>query len=173
MAGPAEQHQDVVIIGGGLGGLTAAYRWAQARPDDRIVIQEASRHWGGVTRSADLGPCRVELGPDSILRTKPAGMALIDELGLGDQVRGTEPKARQSYIAKGRKLVPVPAGLYLLAPGQWWPFICSPLVSWRAKMRMGLDLLLPRGAKDTEESLAQFVRRLWVKKLSNGLLNRW
>ena len=167
----------MVIIGGGIGGLSAAYRWRERHPDAKITVIEAQDQWGGVTQSADLDACRVELGPDSIIRTKPAALRLIDDLGLSDQVYGTQPTARQSYIAKGRRLIPVPPGLYLLAPGRWWPFITSPLVSWAGKLRMGLDLFLPRRKTENnppssesapersqesgqpEESLATFVRR--------------
>ena len=47
-----------------------------------------------------------------------------------------------------------------MAPGKMLPFAKSPLLSWPGKLRMGLDLLLPRrDASLPEESLAGFVQR--------------
>lgn len=152
---------DAIIVGGGIGGLTAAYRLHLRRPDWRIVVLESSARLGGVIATQRAPGLDLELGPDSIIRTKPAGMRLIADLGLGDQVQDTDPRFRASYIARGKRLLPVPEGLYLLAPGKWLPFLRSPLVSWLGKLRMGLDLVLPRGpaARGEDESLAAFVRR--------------
>ena len=46
-----------------------------------------------------------------------------------------------------------------MVPTRLVPFAVSSLVSWRGKLRMGLDLLLPRGRGDGDESLGEFVRR--------------
>jgi oxygen-dependent protoporphyrinogen oxidase len=56
---------------------------------------------------------------------------------------------------------PVPEGFLLLAPSRIWPFVTSKLFSWPAKMRMALDLVLPRKehGETGDESLADFVRR--------------
>ncbi len=100
----------------------------------------------------------LEHGPDSILRSKPAGLALIDLLSLNDELQDTEPDARSSLIARGSRLVPVPEGLYLLAPGKLWPFVCSRIMSWRGKLRMLKDLVIPPAALE-DETLGSFVRR--------------
>ena len=145
------------VIGGGIGGLSLAWRLKQAGHD--VHIYDANKHWGGVTETAHEHDCVLELGPDSIIRTKPAAMTLIKELGIEDQVQDTVEANRQALIAKGNKLIPVPPGLYLMAPGKIWPFIWSPIVSWSGKFRMLLDLVLPRSKNDHDESLADFVRR--------------
>jgi oxygen-dependent protoporphyrinogen oxidase len=150
----------ICIVGGGIGGLACAYRLRQRLPSADITVLEAGEAWGGVARSERAEGMLLELGPDALLRTKPAGLRLIEDIGLGEQVVSTRPEARRSLIARGNRLVPVPEGLYLLAPGRWLPFLGSPLMSWPGKLRMALDLVLPRRAADApEESLAQFVRR--------------
>ena len=151
---------DWLIIGGGVGGLAAAFRLRQRHPAARIVVCEAADRFGGVTASSVVDGFQCEHGPDSLVRTKPAGMRLVNDLGLGGEVIGTEPDARAGLIARGRRLVPVPEGLYLMAPGRILPFLRSPLVSWPGKLRMGLDLVIPpRTRPGREESLAAFVRR--------------
>lgn len=150
-----------VIIGGGTGGLALAYRLVQrGTPAADITVLEATSRWGGVTRSSREDGFTLEHGPDSIVRIKPAGVGLWRELGLESEFQPTEPAARHALIAKGRRLLPVPEGLYLLAPGKLLPFALSPLLSWRGKLRAGMDLILPRRAEGApEESLAQFVSR--------------
>jgi protoporphyrinogen/coproporphyrinogen III oxidase len=53
----------------------------------------------------------------------------------------------------------VPQGLYLMVPGSLRSFAASSVMSWRGKLRMGLDLVLPRRTRTEDESLAHFVRR--------------
>jgi oxygen-dependent protoporphyrinogen oxidase len=152
---------DALVIGGGIGGLSAAFRLRQRRPDWRVAVLESGTRLGGVIATRREPGLALELGPDSIIRTKPAGMKLITDLGLSELVQDTDPRFRTAYISRGDRLLPVPEGLYLLAPGRWLPFLRSPLVSWAGKLRMGLDLVLPRGpaARGEDESLAGFVRR--------------
>ncbi|MDA3961391.1 MAG: protoporphyrinogen oxidase [Planctomycetota bacterium] len=150
----------IVVIGGGVGGLSAAYYARKANPEATITVLEASAEFGGVTKTRRPDGLVLEEGPDSIIRIKPAGLQLLTDLGLDQHIQATQPQARQSFIVRAGRLVPVPEGLYLMAPGRWWPFLWTRLVSWSGKIRMGLDLLIPRRRADApEESLAAFVRR--------------
>ena len=148
----------VVVVGAGIGGLAAAY---QARNRGmQVVLIEASDRLGGVIRTSVEDGCTLEHGPDSLVSVKPGALELVRELGLEARLIGVPEAARRSLIARRGRLVPVPDGLYLLAPGRILPFLASPLISWAGKLRMGLDLLLPRRrAGLPEESLAAFVRR--------------
>lgn len=145
------------IIGGGIGGLSLG--WQLQQRGHTVSLYDAGDHWGGVTESVQEHDCLLELGPDSIIRTKPAAVELIRQLGLEGQIQDTVPENRQALIARGKRLVAVPPGLYLMAPGRIWPFVTSPIVSMFGKMRMLMDLILPRGKQDQDESLADFVRR--------------
>lgn len=154
----------ILIIGGGISGLASAFRITEAAEragtSVTITLMEAGPRLGGAIRSERRDGWLLEAGPDSMIRTKPAGMRLLEDLGLAEHAVATKPEARRSLIAKGNRLLPVPQGLYLLAPGRILPFLVSPLVSWAGKLRMGLDLLLPRRRSGAdEESLADFVRR--------------
>ncbi len=157
----------VAIVGGGIGGLSLAFRLVRSGiPAQHITIFEAGPRLGGLIQSTRRDGFLIEHGPDSILRAKPAGIALWDELGLNDQIVGTEPSARTAMIARGNRLFPVPEGLYLLAPGKIGPLLRTPLLSWRGKLRAGMDLILPRRSPQApEESLGQFVRRRFGREL--------
>ena len=149
----------IVIIGGGVGGLACAWRLSCLQPTAQITVLESGTAVGGIARTQVADGLTLELGPDSLLRSKPAGMALIRELGLESEVIDTAPEARSSLIARGQRLLPVPEGLYLLAPGRIWPFVWSQVISWRGKLRMLRDLIIPPGTL-ADETLGSFVRHL-------------
>jgi oxygen-dependent protoporphyrinogen oxidase len=121
-------------------------------------VYEASDRVGGVVRSLSRGGYLMEAGPDSFL-DKLGIAALCAELGLEAQLIRVRPEARRSFIVRGRRLLPIPEGLYLMAPSAIGPFLRSPVVSWPGKARMLLDLAIPRRRSRGDEPLAAFVRR--------------
>ena len=156
--------KSIAIVGGGIGGLATAFRLRehakQTNTAVSVTVYEAGARLGGVIATSHEQGFTLEHGPDSIVRSKPAGIQLIHDLGLDEALQPTQEFARSSLIAKGRRLLPIPEGLYLLAPAKLWPFALSPIISWPGKLRMALDLILPRRrAGLPEESLAEFVRR--------------
>jgi oxygen-dependent protoporphyrinogen oxidase len=160
-AGQARQR--VIVIGGGITGLTAAYRLqqlaqAQALPYE-IALLEASDRVGGTIATHYQDDLLMEQGPDCFLTAKPWGVRLCEELGLADALIGTTTQYRQSFIVRRGRLVPVPQGFYLMAPGSWRALLTTPVFSWRGKARMALDLVIPRRKATTDESLTQFVTR--------------
>jgi oxygen-dependent protoporphyrinogen oxidase len=158
----------IAVVGGGISGLSAAYRLLEARPDCEVTLFEHSARLGGVVESRLHQGVLCELGPDSMLR-KPALMRLIGDLNLDTEVVETQEPARRALVVRAGRLFPIPEGFYLLAPGRLGPFLRSPLISLRGKLRMALDLVLPaRGADAPEESLAQFV----VRRLGRECLQR-
>lgn len=149
---------DLIVVGGGLSGLTAAYRGQQR--GWKVLVLEASARAGGALETLSADGLLQELGAESMVTAKPWGRDLCVELGLADQLVSPQPQFQKTLIVRGGRLVPIPEGLRLLAPSQWWPFLRSPAVSWRGKLRMALEFFVrprPDGAGD--ESLAAFVRR--------------
>jgi len=153
----------VVVLGGGVTGLTACYRLLRASEEQNLSLQvhliEASPRLGGVIETEFAGGVLMEKGPDCFLTSKPEGVELCEELGLGEQLIGTNERYRRSFVLRGDDLLPVPQGYYLLAPYQVGPFLTSPIFSALGKLRMAMDVLLPRKKDDADESLADFVRR--------------
>ncbi len=152
-----------IVIGGGITGLAACYRLqreAAARdiPLD-ITLLEAGGRVGGVIQTEHRDGFLIEHGPDAFISTKPAAKALCEEIGIADQFIGTNPKVRRSFVIRNGTLHPVPEGFYMMAPGAFKPFLKTPLFSWRGKLRMALDLFIPRRERDTDEAVAHFVRR--------------
>lgn len=131
--------QRAVIIGGGISGLSAAYYLAKA--GIRPLVLERRPHVGGVIRTSVQRGCVLEEGPDGFMAAKPWAMNLIRELGLEDQVIGSNDHSRVTYIVKKGKLVPMPEGLMMMVPTKILPLVETPLLSWGAKIRMGLEFL--------------------------------
>ena len=146
---------EVIIVGGGISGLSAAYYLAQGGLASTIV--ESRSRLGGVIRTERVEGCTIEAGPDSFLSIKPAALDLIRELGLADQVIGSNDHLRVTYVRKRGRLVPLPDGLMMVVPTRILPLLTTPLLSWRTKLRMGMELLRAPAATARDESVAEFV----------------
>ncbi|MFW6125321.1 MAG: protoporphyrinogen oxidase, partial [Pirellulales bacterium] len=153
----------VAVVGGGITGLAAAHRLVEqsARTDREVqlVLFEAAPRIGGPIATHQRDGYLVEAGAYSFITEKPWAVDLARRLGLEARLIGTEQRYRRSFVVRQGRLVPVPEGYALLAPARLLPVLRSPLFTWRGKLRMAMDLVLPRGAADGDESLAQFVTR--------------
>ena len=152
----------VLIVGAGISGLSAAHRIVELSKEKSLDIEltllEGSDRAGGVIQTVEKNGCLLELGPDSFITTKPWALELSKRLGLSDELIETERENRRSLVLMNRKLIPLPEGFQMLAPGSVSSFLRNPLFSWRGKARMLMDLVIPKkNIKD--ESLASFVRR--------------
>jgi oxygen-dependent protoporphyrinogen oxidase len=145
----------VAIVGGGISGLSTAYYLAKAGIPSTIV--EERPRLGGVIQSERCEGCVIEGGPDSFLSIKPAAMELIRELGLEDEVIGSNDHLRVTYVWKGGRLVPLPDGLQLMVPTKLVPLLTTRLLSWPTKIRMGMELFHPPGRHAEDQSVADFV----------------
>jgi oxygen-dependent protoporphyrinogen oxidase len=103
------------------------------------VIVEAAPRLGGVLRTEHIQGCVVEQGADAWLTSKPWAAELTRDLGLGDQLTGSNDAARGTFIWKLGELVPFPEGMQLVTPTQAMPIVRSKLLSPYTKIRMGMD----------------------------------
>jgi oxygen-dependent protoporphyrinogen oxidase len=143
-----------VVVGGGIAGLACAYELHKAgRP---VTVVEKDK-LGGVIRTERHGDLLIEGGPDSFIVQKPAAKELCEELGLADRLIPT--RSRKVHVWSEGKLHEMPEGLFLTVPTKIGPFLKSDLISTWGKMRMGMDLVLPRGPEVEDESIGSFVRR--------------
>jgi len=164
----------LVIVGGGIAGLSAAYYARKKIPNAEITLLESSDCWGGkitTDRVAfDDGQFIIEGGPDTFLATKPWGVALCQELGLADRLHGTNPHKKNTYVLNRDRLLPLPDGLAMMIPTNIEAILRSRLVSWFSKARMGLDFLLPAKAVNGDESLGAFVSRRLGREAYENLI---
>ena len=153
----------IAIIGGGISGLAAAHRLIELSTTNRqpihITLLEASSRLGGTIQTENRDGFLLERGPDSFISEKPEAVALSRRLGIDSRLIQTNEQHRRSFIVRNGRLRAVPEGFQLLAPSRLWPFITSDIFSATGKLRMSMDLFLPRRAVNGDQSLASFVRR--------------
>jgi len=149
----------VVIIGGGISGLAAAYRLAQTAPKAVVTLVESDWRLGGKIVTERVDGFVIEGGPDTFLSYKPRGLGLCRELGLENRLHGTNEMIRRTYVMRGGKLYELPEGLTGLIPSRFEPMLKTGLISPLGKLRMGLDFLLQPRSANGDESLAAFVKR--------------
>jgi protoporphyrinogen/coproporphyrinogen III oxidase len=152
----------IIVIGGGIAGLAAAYRIqneiSAGAPLECSLLEGGERFGGKIATEKSEGFV-IERGPDSFISQKPAAIRLCQQLGIGDHLVGTNPGAPSTYVYTGGKLVTMPDGLSLMIPTKFLPFAFTPLFSLTGKIRMAFDLLIPKKVGEGDESLASFVRR--------------
>jgi oxygen-dependent protoporphyrinogen oxidase len=153
----------IVVVGGGIAGLAAAHRLVElsrevARPLELTLVEAAGR-LGGSIRTERAQGFLLEAGPDSFISEKPWALALAERIGLGPRLRRTDDRFRRTYVVRQGRLEALPDGFLLLAPTRVGPVLRSRVFSWRGKLRLALDLVLPRRRAPGDESLGSFVRR--------------
>jgi len=145
----------VVIVGGGISGLSAAYYLSKA--GIRATLIEKAPQPGGVIQTTVQQGCVLEAGPDGFMAAKPWAMDLIREVGLADEIIGSNDHSRITYIVKHGKLVPLPEGLIMMVPTKIMPLAATSLFSWPAKIRMGMELLRRPKGPQPDRSVYDFL----------------
>jgi len=153
----------IAVVGGGIAGLAAAHRLLelsreQQRPV-RVTLLEAGRRLGGSIATERIDGFVIEAGPDSFISEKPWALNLSERIGLTPRLVGTRDEFRRTFVVHKGALHALPDGFLLLAPTRFWPLVTTRLFTWPGKMRMAMDLILPRGPQRSDESLGSFVTR--------------
>jgi oxygen-dependent protoporphyrinogen oxidase len=168
----------IAIIGGGISGLSAAYVIEEKRRSGtpvEYVLFESQPRLGGVLVTERVEGCLVEAGPDSFLTEKPWAADLCTQVGLGDQLIGSNDSERKTYILVKNKLVVMPDGLMFMVPTKIMPTVLSPLFSARTKLRMATEWFHPRRRSSDDETVAEMVARHYgpemVEVLADPLLS--
>lgn len=141
--------KSVAVIGGGVTGLTAAFRLKERGVP--VTLYEAGSRLGGVIQTVKQDGFLAECGPNSLLETSPLIKDLVRDLDLEKQRLYSDPRAEKRFLVRGGRTVEMPG-----SPGA---FFATKLFSTKAKLRLALEPFIPRAPADLEESLAQFVLR--------------
>ncbi|MYR05781.1 NAD(P)-binding protein [Gordonia sp. SID5947] len=97
----------VAVVGGGISGLTAAYRLRRALGHDaQIDLFDAGDRLGGDLLTTEVGGRRVDVGAEAFIVRRPEALDLIGELGLADRV--VAPTPRRPAVWAGGRLHPMP-----------------------------------------------------------------
>lgn len=155
----------VLVIGGGIAGLVAA--WECAKVGMPVTVVEASGSFGGTIADAEVGGLRVDTGATCWSAGGPA-RALVDELGLSDRV--VTPRTDRTWITGlGRGgAAPVPEQTVLGIPANAWDDGVRRFIGWRGAWRAYVDRLRPPLTIGKERNLARLVRT----RMGDAVLDR-
>jgi len=160
----------VVVLGGGISGLTAAYRLSMVAPHVHVSVLEAADRLGGIVRTVREDGFVVEAGPDSFLASKPAGLRLCRDLGMEHHLIGPTEENRGSFVLHLGHLHSLPEGLTGLVPSRLDPLLESDLFTPAGKTRLAREPEIPARAGEEDESLASFVRRRFGTEVYERLI---
>lgn len=146
----------VVICGGGISGLSTAYYLSKAGIPVKLIEREPQL--GGCLQTEIVEGCVIERGPDSFINSKPWARELIEELGIGDQIIGSNDHLRATYIWRGGRLIKMPEGLTLMVPTRFSPVMRTPLLGWGSKLRMLAEIARRPPKQQEDRSVADFVK---------------
>jgi oxygen-dependent protoporphyrinogen oxidase len=108
----------VAVVGGGISGLTAAWRLATAPGAPRVVLLEAAGRTGGALQRVRVGGADgvvVDGGAEALLARRTEALRLAAELGLGGDL--LPPATTRAAVASRGALHPVPRGTLMGVPG--------------------------------------------------------
>jgi oxygen-dependent protoporphyrinogen oxidase len=161
--------QRIIVVGGGISGLAAAHRAVEIAGKKKLPVEilllEAGQRLGGVIATQEVKEFLCEGGPDGFITEKPWALELCERLNLNTQLIGAGAAHRTVYVVHRGILQPLPEGFFLLAPTRWLPVLRSPIFSWRAKLRLVCEVVMPRRRDTEDESLGSFVRRRLGKEV--------
>jgi len=146
----------VVVVGGGIAGLAAAFALS-AEPGVELTLIEAEARLGGKIATVELAGVPVEAGPDSFLARRPEAVALAKEAGFGEDL--VEPATGEASLwSRGRRRR-LPDGLVLGVPTDLGALARSGVlgdggVGAMAVARAAVDLALPASAVPEGDDIA-------------------
>lgn len=161
------QRLKVAVIGGGISGMAAAYELTR-NPAVEVTLLERNPRAGGVLQTEHRDGWIFDHAADNFIVQPDAAVQLCEEIGITDQLVSPSADDRRALIVHEGKLVATPEGLALMRPTRLRSVLTTPLLSWRAKLRLMIEPLIPRKKNREDESLASFVRR----RLGNEFLER-
>lgn len=114
---------------------------------------------GGILITREMEGNLVECGPDSLVAQKAWALEFIREIGMGEQLVGSNDSRRRTLIYRQGKLIPLPDGMHLMVPTRLSPVLASPLLGIGTKARMALDTFRRSApAASGDRTVAQFIR---------------
>jgi protoporphyrinogen/coproporphyrinogen III oxidase len=150
---PSTARPHVVIVGGGIAGLAAAF-FLRDEPV-RVTVLEGSPRLGGKLSVSEIAGVAVDEGAEALLVTRPEGTGLIAQLGLAGY--RVEPGTTSSAIWTRGALRPLPRRQFMGVPSDLAELARSGVVSGEGAARASRDLELPPTVRDGDVPVADYV----------------
>ncbi|MFI6483033.1 protoporphyrinogen oxidase [Nonomuraea sp. NPDC050663] len=145
----------VVIVGGGISGLAAAWYLRQSGPV-RVTVLEGSPRIGGKLWASEVAGVRLDAGAEAMLARRPEGKELAKLVGLGDEL--VSPGTTRAAVYSRGELRPLPKGQVMGVPSDLTELARSGIISPGGLLRVPMDQILPATLVRTDVSVAAYIR---------------
>ena len=146
----------VVVVGGGIAGLAAAYAVSQQAPrGTKVTVLDGAARLGGKLRVSRVGGVLVDEGAETFLARAPEGVELVRAVGLGGEL--VHPATTQASVVVDGTVARLPAGTVLGVPGDRAALRRSGLLTEEGLAAVGADRSEPAPLGDP--SVGEYVRR--------------
>ncbi|MEM0967602.1 MAG: protoporphyrinogen oxidase [Verrucomicrobiota bacterium] len=161
MSGSNQTVRDLVVIGGGITGLAAAFTAGSLGKS--VTLLESGPRFGGSVVTYKEGGYVVEGGPHSFLVDQPEQEEFLKEAGLWDEAIESSPVSRKRFVVRKGKVTALPT-----SPGS---FIMGSFLSISGKLRLMAEPLLHGSAPEGEEAIGPWSERHFGREVRRGLVD--
>lgn len=165
----------IVVIGGGVAGLGAAFkirRAANEGTDVTFTLVEKDPRVGGKLMTEKIGDFIVDGGSDAFIAQKPAVMRVAKLAGFDQDRMPSDESHKKTLILKKGRLYEMPDGVMQFAPTKFVPFATTGLFSWLGKIRAGMDLFIPKKKVASGELNDETLESLVKRRMGREILDR-
>lgn len=139
----------IAVIGGGISGLSTAFYLKRGGAD--VTVFEKEERVGGKMKTVREDGYIIETGPNGFLDGKPYTLKLVRALRIEERLYRSSDKARKRFIYTDGRLVRIPENPIA--------FLASYLLSWKGKLRLIGEFLVPPKKDNLDETLSSFAKR--------------
>lgn len=158
--------QKIVIIGGGLSGLSTAYlikkQIDEHKLNAEVIVVEKDNRLGGKIQSTSINGYLCEWAANGFLNNKSQTLELCKSLGIFDKLVKSNDNARKRFVYASGKLHKLPHSLR--------EFLASSILSLGGKLRITKEFFIPKRVDKSDESLADFATRRIGKEALQRLI---
>ncbi|MEV4246580.1 protoporphyrinogen oxidase [Streptosporangium canum] len=158
----------VVVVGGGIAGLAAAWYLRQGGEDVRVTVLDGARRVGGKLLATEVAGVSADAGAEAMLARRPEGKDLARMVGLGEELR--HPGITQAAVLSRGALRPMPKGHVMGVPSDLTSLAKSGILSPGGLARVPLDQILPATLVGTDVSVAAYIRARMGREVVERLI---
>jgi len=155
---PGATPRHVVVVGGGISGLAAAwFLHRDGPPGLTVTVLEGSPQIGGKLRVSEVGGVPVDEGAESLLLRRPEAIDLATAVGLGDDLE--DAATTKAAIWSRGEMRAIPAGTVMGIPVDLRALARTGLLSARELARVPADSWLPGARLAGDVAVGKYVAR--------------
>ncbi len=153
--------RDVVVIGGGVSGLAAAWQFRKAGVD--VCLIEAQRQIGGCTRTERRDGFLLEKGPFNVMARDTAFENLLEDFSDVAPVVTADEAAGKRFIYRNGRILAVPSNPVAL--------LTTPLLGFGSRLRILSSFVVGRRATAREETVEEVATRRFGREVSDTMIS--